>query len=1359
MNTSPRALGWFLSTVASLVLSSAFAAPPGQAGGDAAQIPEALKAWEGWVLWGQESPDMPRVYTDGKERLALWPTRLAVRVDGSGGNFEFGLTVYGRGGWVALPGGRSTWPSEVKANGQPVPVAEQAGRPAVWLEAGTHTLSGAYQWKTLPQNLRVPPAVGMLTLTLNGQPVESPTWDAEGLLWLKRMGSGEEMAKDFLSVKAYAMIEDGIPLWLRTEVELIVSGKSREEEIGGVLPEGWKLAAVESQIPVAIDDAGRMKAQVRAGKWRVMVTAFRLDDVKSIRFAPGIKPAVGEELVGFRAKPDFRMVEVTGAPAVDVSQTTFPAQWRDLPVYRWETNAALGLDERMRGMGSQTPENLRVSREWWLDEDGKGITFRDRISGTRQQIWRLDAAEGEDLGSVRSGGQGQLITMNPENGAAGVEIRMRNINLEATGRVPVSGTLPASGWRTDTEGVSVSLNLPPGWRLLALFGADWVRGDWLTAWSLLDLFLLLIFSLAVFRLWGLGAAVLAFVAFGISYHEPGAPRYVWLALLIPLALARVVPEGWGRKVVAVWKWATIVILVLLLVPFISRQVQQALYPQLEKVGDVIMPTSYAIPADAEDFKKENLPPDALISGGVVTTLTSSKRSTLMTSRSQYADQVNSNMVQDAKARIQTGPGVPEWRWRNVSFGWNGPVQARQTVRPVLIPQPVESVLSLLRVVLLLALAGVLLNARRMGGAIFRGGRVAAIAALLLVAGTTGARAQFPNQPLLDTLRERLTKVPDAFPNVADIPTVSLALDGKRIVMESAVDVVSDCAVPLPGRLAGWGPLSVQVDGKPAVAMRRPDGYLWVVLAKGVHRVRVEGMLMDGADWEWTFLLRPHKVAVSAPGWNVTGVKSDGTPEAQVFFSRQERTGAAAASYDRQEVQPALVVDRHLELGLVWQVTTRVTRLSPPGRAVSLRIPLLPGENVLTSNAIVNDGAVEVRLGSNEESFSWRSELSIAPDLKLATRQDDKWVERWRLVVSPVWNVSMQGLAPIFEPSTPELVPVWNPWPGEEVELKVSRPQAIPGATVTVKMGRHDITVGQRQRTSELTLSLVCSMGEDFAVEIPAEAEVSSLSLNGQNIPVRKDGARVIVPLQPGEQMIHMTWKTNIPLGVKTAGEKVVLPVESANVTTTINLPESRWVLHAYGPLNGPAVRFWVVLICALLVAWVMSRIRLSPLRPLEWALLAIGLTQVHLLAAIVVVVWLYFLVWRGRESFQTLRPLAYNFLQLCLVVTTFKTLIALIAVVGAGLLGSPRMFILGNGSSAANLVWYQARCGDVLPEPGCISVSIWWYRLLMLVWALWLAAALIRWLRWAWEQFSKGGCFRKSEPKAMVPPPMVPPKS
>jgi len=141
------------------------------------------------------------------------------------------------------------------------------------------------------------------------------------------------------------------------------------------------------------------------------------------------------------------------------------------------------------------------------------------------------------------------------------------------------------------ESLSLTLSLPPGWRVFALFGADQVEGDWLTAWSLLDLFLLLIFSIAVLRLWGIRAGVVALLAFGLSYHEPGAPRLTWLFLLMPLALLRVVKEGSGRGWLNAWRGLAVALLLLNFVPFAARQIQAAIYPQLEPAGVLYQPRS------------------------------------------------------------------------------------------------------------------------------------------------------------------------------------------------------------------------------------------------------------------------------------------------------------------------------------------------------------------------------------------------------------------------------------------------------------------------------------------------------------------------------------------------------------------------------------------------------------------------------------------------------------------------------------------------------------------------------------------------------------------------------------------------
>jgi hypothetical protein len=49
------------------------------------------------------------------------------------------------------------------------------------------------------------------------------------------------------------------------------------------------------------------------------------------------------------------------------------------------------------------------------------------------------------------------------------------------------------------------------------------------------------------------------------------------------------------------------------------------------------------------------------------------------------------------------------------------------------------------------------------------------------------------------------------------------------------------------------------------------------------------------------------------------------------------------------------------------------------------------------------------------------------------------------------------------------------------------------------------------------------------------------------------------------------------------------------------------------------------------------------------------------------------------------------------------------------------------------------------------------YHLAMLAWALWLAASVLRWSRWAWSCFTEGGLWRPMTgprpPASQSPPP------
>ncbi|MCA9247955.1 MAG: hypothetical protein KDA42_12590 [Planctomycetales bacterium] len=1307
-----------------------------------ASVPAPLQAWKDWVLRDAPSRDCPSPFNAGDQHICAWPSRLSLAANKQGADWRIELHVFDEC-WVALPGSRANWPSNVTANGEKLAVIERDEAPAARLTPGAYQLAGQFRWSEMPLRIAVPKQFGLLSLEIDGAEVAIPNWDANGFLWLMRR-RGEVEEKDLLAAKVYRVLEDGIPLWLHTEVDLTVSGRSREEQLGWILPAGWQLATVESPIPVAVDDQGRIKAQVRAGNWKIELQAFRNSDLDEFRFAEQAEPVAPTELIAFRAKPDFRVAEIEGIDIVDANQTTFPDRWRDLPLYYWSTNKVFRLREKMRGMGLQHPKGLAIERHFWLDEDGQGLTYRDRFEGQLQQIWRLDVTPGADLGAVRMGDDRQLITKNPQSGQQGVEIRNRNLKMDAIGRIDQTHELSAIGWQTDAESLSLTLSLPPGWRAFAMLGADRVEGDWLTAWSLLDLFLLLIFSLAVLRLWGLRAGLVALLAVGLSYHEPGAPRFAWFFLLIPLALLRVVPESGAKKWIAAWKYVAVAILLLVFVPFTATQIQSAIYPQLESSGVPYRSRSV--------FQSIN----ATYEGGrAVADYASGYESEIPASEmvdlaSEAWQGRKANLSFDPQTKIQTGPAEPQWSWNQVHCHWSGPVSADQTIRPILISRRLRRILTVLRLALLLALLAIILRVRSARMPLLRKSAPAA-ALLALVLSPPCAQAQLPDPQILQQLREHLLKPDDAFPHAAEIAAVDLSLRDNRITMRAEIHAAVQVAVPLPGRLPGWSPLSVAVEGQEQTLLcRRDDGYLWLTLPPGVHQVSVEGLLPDVTEWEWTFLLPPRRVDIDAPGWNVTGVRRTGEPEAQVFFTRQIERSEGAATYDQKNFRAIAAVERSLEVGLLWNVRTTVTRLSAPGKAISLVVPLLPGESVLTSNLQIADGAIQANLGASQESFTWESEIAPQAEIVLAAAETKQWVERWRLVTSPVWNVAFTGIEPIFDQGDEQLVPVWHPWPGERVGLEFHRPEAVRGETLTVQSVSHFTELGARQHTGNLQIEVESSLGADFVVQFHADADVTSLTVAGQATPVRRDGEKLLIPVRPGKQTVDVAWTSDESLGLVAGADAVLLPVAGANVTSVIEVPENRWVLWAAGPLRGPAVRFWTILIVAVLVALALARISLSPLRRYEWVLLAIGLTQVHVAAAMVVVGWLFLLAWRGKLDPASIGIVRFNFLQIALVLLTVVVLGIFLVVVGEGLLGDPEMFIIGNDSSQTYLNWFQPRTGADLPQPVVVSISVWFYRLAMLIWALWLAFALLRWLQTGWTAFSHG-CFWRRHPRGPRP--------
>jgi len=467
---------------------------------------------------------------------------------------------------------------------------------------------------------------------------------------------------------------------------------------------------------------------------------------------------------------------------------------------------------------------------------------------------------------------------------------------------------------------------------------------------------------------------------------------------------------------------------------------------------------------------------------------------------------------------------------------------------------------------------------------------------------------------------------------------------------------------------------------------------------------------------------------------------------QLQFTRMSREGGEVSetsgeAFDPVRLPPFLEVNRTVYLGLTWQMETRVRRLTPSGSAVVAAVPLLAGESV-TSDIPVENGRVLINLGPDQQYFQWTSSLEAAGTLLFKAADTLDWAEVWKVNVGPIWHADIDGIPVIHhQDQTGTWLPEWRPWPGEEVVLRLTRPEGVGGQTHTIENSRLTVKPGQRIIHADLELNIRSSRGSRQVVTLPPEAVLQKVEINGQSQPVRQIGRGVTLPLTPGRQNIRLSWRENREQTWKWLTPEIDLGIPSVDAFITAHMPRNRWLLLCGGPHIGPAVLFWSVVMVILLMSAGLGRMDVTPLKFRHWLLLGLGLTQASLLVALPVVAWFLALGYR-RKAGERLPLLAFNGTQVVLVVLTGAALAALLSGIKQGLLGYPDMQIAGNGSGNYVLNWYQDISGASLPRAWVVSVPIFVYRLLILAWALWLAFAIIRWLRWAWECFSTGGLWK-----------------
>jgi hypothetical protein len=1339
----------------------------------AIETPKSLEEWKPWILEKYPELTCPFLFNSG-DRSCRWYSSLTIEANDKGAKFSQRVEVY-KNDWVALPGNAGLWPQNINDNKNIITTRDRNGVPEVYLTSGSHQLTGELLWPEMPRTITIPEQTGLVQLTLNGKVVNNPALEGNNQLWLANNQPKNTAAQqDALNVRVFRKVDDEIPLKITTQIQLGISGKEREIQLGQFLLEGFTALELDSKLPAHIEKDGSLRIQLKPGNWEINLVSQSMTSNKSLTYKTTSELWPQEEIWVFSAQRQLRSVQISGVQSIDPQQTQLPEDWKKLPAYLVTPQTHFTLEELYRGENKEVASDIKLNRSAWLSFDGKRFIFNDDVRGELHSS-RIEMIKPIELTSATINGEPQLITSLDKNKNAGVEIRERNLALNAVSQMDRNLSIPVTGWNQDINSAQTSLFLPPGWSLLTATGASSEYGSWISKWTLWDMFTVLIIVVAFARITSPLLGLIAGLTLVIVYQRIGAPIFIWLNLIAVIALANLV-SGKFKSWIIRYGYLSFLSLVLITLPFAVREARIMINPSLEDENfwvvssSLIMQTSakhkavYSpapVAASAQEARAEEI----VVTGVRAEPKTDMVEEVTAEDAGSLPDKTVADSFQrtpgvsikkkftkkyDPSQQTQTGIAVPNHQQNSVTLRWDGPIKQEEMTSLILISPIINKLGNLLAILLPLLMASILLQKflvftdKILPRLKFSSSAATGIASCLLVASVSiftpdSAQADVNIDPtILKELEARLTEAPKCLPDCAAIERIHININQDQLTLDLVVNANDLIALPLPADHQQWWPNQVTVDGKAAALVQASNQTLLVTLPKGQHNLSISANVQGHDALNLQFPLPLHNVSATNNGWELSGLPSAEQNSQSLQLQRVEHDqNAAKAEHLRADpIAAFVIVKRIIRLDLDWSLTTVITRVAPQAGAINLEVPLLNGESPLSTKTNAN-GKVSVHLETNQNEYEWSSNLKEITPIKLQAAQNVPWIEIWTLDISPLWHSQTTGIAPV-QLDKQMNIPIWQPWPGETLVIDVRRPQATLGSYVTVDEATLHHKPGNHNSLSKLNLTIRSNQGGQYTFKLPEGTKLSTLEIDNNEQLISATNGVLKLPLHPGSQKIALHWKQDEGLHLITKTPDFVLENGSSNQNIIMEIPYNRWVLWLGGPQVGPSVLLWGMLLVMGFVAYGLGRTKLTPLKPYEWVLLSLGICTLNMWTFVLVAVWLLALSQRGKLNSIT-AIWKFKFLQLSLFALSTTALIALVTTLPDGLLSSPDMHIVGRNTYNSSFYWYQDYSDPKFPTAWVISLPLWSYKLAILLWSLWLAASLMKWLRWGWQQLSVHG--------------------
>lgn len=523
-------------------------------------------------------------------------------------------------------------------------------------------------------------------------------------------------------------------------------------------------------------------------------------------------------------------------------------------------------------------------------------------------------------------------------------------------------------------------------------------------------------------------------------------------------------------------------------------------------------------------------------------------------------------------------------------------------------------------------------------------------------------------------------------------------------------------------------LEAQINGKESSLLMRRDSSsntLYGAVPIGKSKVMFRARLLE------------NKIPLNFPFANISSVVNEdklnlSTVGNQLYlFKVGEGLSEISSKKDNQiknftlSSEPFFEVNRNLSLGKIWRLNTTVTSLFGGTKDYikvgnALKVPLLPGEKIISSDIQIEDGFVIVNL-EGRDSQSWSSVINSVSQVNI------KSISPNVLQNINIENNQTDWLFNIVKNDEVVKGKDLVMWPLDNSIIKFSLPKSKVGDFNVVQSVYLEKILDKETVNSNWNIQIESSLGGSFTIN-RNDDQSKILEIKNKNNPIsfREDNGKVNFFIDVGENILLIsTTEKRKPKFIE-RNQKWDFLVPTYNYKFHIDNISNRWVIWAGGDMVKPSVLLLGYIFLVLVFSFILSKVH-SIFNGLTWALILFGLSNMPFILILVMIVAMVFIgnknMTINNGMIDTYEKEKISRLSKLIIICTVYAVSVLIFSAGAGLLGSSNSFIVSPLGNSA-LIWFT----DIYNKTDAYMFSLpkIYFKVFMFLWSIWLAFIIVK---------------------------------